>query len=203
MGQSQFSFNESGSNISIGSVPARQSRVTPIARFLKDDASPESARWFANRARSGNGSDSPRAGGFSFMDIVIAISVAGIMAVVGLPSYRSFAAETHYIHKKRDLLTLQGNVENFYASNRYRSDGSLSFAGRSAIDFPYVPSSIDIAYATDQTLTTHRTDSSSDQRFDAASSPQLHCPCIDSALVNLIGASFSPTGAGCPAGAAS
>ena len=64
---------------------------------------------------------SRRAGGFSLIELMIALVVVGILMVVALPAYRSQAQKTKRTLVQAEMLKILSRQEQFFVNNRVYS----------------------------------------------------------------------------------
>jgi type IV pilus assembly protein PilE len=78
--------------------------------------------------------------GFTLMDLVAALGIAGLLACVAVPSYRAHALRTHRSEARAALLALAAAEESFHATcNAYAAmldDTSESSCGASSLRLP-------------------------------------------------------------------
>jgi type IV pilus assembly protein PilE len=78
--------------------------------------------------------------GFTLMDLVAALAIAGLLACVAVPSYRAQVLRTHRSDARAALLALAAAEESFHAScNAYAAildDASESSCDASSLRFP-------------------------------------------------------------------
>jgi type IV pilus assembly protein PilE len=78
--------------------------------------------------------------GFTLMDLVAALAIAGLLACVGIPSYRAQVLRSHRSDARAALLALAAAEESFHATcNAYAAildDTSESSCGASSLKFP-------------------------------------------------------------------
>jgi type IV pilus assembly protein PilE len=78
--------------------------------------------------------------GFTLMDLVAALAIAGLLACVAVPSYRAQVLRTHRSDARAALLALAAAEESFHATcNAYAAildDASESSCGASSLKIP-------------------------------------------------------------------
>jgi type IV pilus assembly protein PilE len=72
-----------------------------------------------------------RMAGVTLMELMIVVVIIGILAAIGVPSYRQYAMRANRTEAKSALLRLATNQERFYLqNNQYSTDPvALGFAG--------------------------------------------------------------------------
>jgi type IV pilus assembly protein PilE len=59
----------------------------------------------------------PRSRGFSLIELMVVVSIAGILTAIALPAYRSYVLKSHRTEAKTALLDLAGREERYYNTN--------------------------------------------------------------------------------------
>jgi len=84
------------------------------------------------RTHSAHGS-----GGFTLIELMVAVAIASILLVIAIPAYRQYVLQSHRTEAKNALLDLAGREERYYDSNvssGYTANSSL--LGYGAAGFP-------------------------------------------------------------------
>lgn len=73
------------------------------------------------------------AAGVTLLELMIVVTVVGILGIVALPSYRQYSLRAQRTDAKQALLRLAANQERFYLENRrYGGDGDFAALGFAA-----------------------------------------------------------------------
>ena len=93
------------------------------------------------------------AAGFTLMELVIAMTIIGIIAAIGIPSYQSFIRESRRADAIAALLDMQLRQENWRANNNtYTNVGTNIGQPTAGTAFTYYTFSIPVATATAYTI---------------------------------------------------
>lgn len=87
------------------------------------------------------------AGGFSLIELMITVTIVGILAAVGYPSYTSFVAKSNRSAAESHVLTLANKQEQYFLDKRQYTD--------TATDLMATPTDVSDHYAI--TITTGTT----------------------------------------------
>lgn len=73
-----------------------------------------------------------RRGGFSLIELMVVVAIAGILAVVGYPLYRKQVLKSHRTAAKSALLDLASREESYFSTNnQYATLSQLGYASLS------------------------------------------------------------------------
>ena len=72
-----------------------------------------------------------RAAGVTLIELMVVIIVVGVLAAIGVPTYRQYMMRTHRTEAKSALLRLAAQQERFYLQNNTYTNNlaALGFAG--------------------------------------------------------------------------
>ncbi len=102
--------------------------------------------------------------GFSLLELMVAVAIAGILASVAIPSYTSYVIRSHLVDMTDGIAAMSANMEIYFQDNRtYEDSGNFTSPCRALATTNY--SIACTSNATTYTLTATGLESISDFTF--------------------------------------
>ena len=153
---------------------------------------PSRASWALRRVRS-----LPARRGFSLIELMVVLAIAGVLAAVALPAYQRYVLKSHRTDAKNALLDLATRQERYYSINNTYAT-SLS-----SLNYNTTAASLDITPATGSTayysLSITSASGTAYSATATAIGAQVNDPCGNYTYNSLgVGSNTPPTGVTLP-----